>query len=209
MQILNNKNLCLENYKILKDKKFLKLNFFFRKRMTAHECLMHAWLTGDHSDRTNPISSSKYINFRNKIRAKYDHWEKFVLPIGRLAEYSALRKLLIDKYKIQDATIDRRQAAPRFIIKPKSAFAYEGQSVKFTCRIIAVAPAVLTWYHNNMELRQSVKFMKRYNGDNYTFIINRVKCDDRGEYVIRAENHYGYREEIVFLNVQRKFLIFF
>ena len=46
--------------------------------------------------------------------------------------------------------------------------------------------------------------MKRYHGDDYTFIINRVKLEDRGEYIIRAENHYGYREEVVFLNVQRK-----
>lgn len=49
--------------------------------------------------------------------------------------------------------------------------------------------------------------MKRYHGDDYTFIINRVKLEDRGEYVIRAENHYGYREEVVFLNVQRMFPI--
>lgn len=47
--------------------------------------------------------------------------------------------------------------------------------------------------------------MKRYHGDDYTFIINRVKLEDRGEYVIRAENHYGYREEVVFLNVQREY----
>lgn len=48
--------------------------------------------------------------------------------------------------------------------------------------------------------------MKRYAGDDYTFIINRVKLDDRGEYIIKAENHYGSREEVVFLNVQRKCL---
>lgn len=104
---------------------------------------------------------------------------------------------------------DRRQAAPRFVIKPQSAFAYEGQSVKFTCRVIAIAAPTLTWSHNNQELRQSVKFMKRYHGDDYTFIINRVKLEDRGEYVIRAENHYGYREEVVFLNVQRKYTFFY
>jgi hypothetical protein len=104
---------------------------------------------------------------------------------------------------------DRRQAAPRFVIKPTSAFCYEGQSVKFYCRVIAVAQPTLSWFHNNEELRQSVKFMKRYNGDDYTFIINRAKLDDRGEYIIRAENTYGYREEVVFLNVQRKYIFFF
>lgn len=51
--------------------------------------------------------------------------------------------------------------------------------------------------------------MKRYAGDDYTFIINRAKLDDRGEYIIKAENTYGYREEIVFLNVQRKYDFFF
>lgn len=102
--------------------------------------------------------------------------------------------------------LDRRQAAPRFVIKPQSAFAFEGQSAKFSCRVIAIAAPTLTWFYKNAELRQSVKFMKRYAGDDYTFIINRVKLEDRGEYIIRAENHYGYREEIVFLNVQRKFI---
>ncbi|KOX74016.1 Twitchin [Melipona quadrifasciata] len=149
-----------------------------------------------------PYNTNCKLNFRDRLRAKYENWDKYVLPIGRLAEYSSLRKLLIDKYKIYDSCFDRRQAAPRFVIKPTSAFAYEGQSVKFTCRVIAIASPTLTWFHNNQELRQSVKFMKRYHGDDYTFIINRVKLEDRGEYVIRAENHYGYREEVVFLNVQ-------
>ncbi|KAG8335958.1 myosin light chain kinase activity protein [Homalodisca vitripennis] len=172
------------------------------KRMTAHECLLHSWLTGDHSDRSAAINSSRYTKLRDKIRSKYDHWEDFVLPLGRLSEYSCLRKLLIEKYRIHETSFDRRQAAPRFVIKPNSAFAYEGQSVKFYCRVIAVATPTLTWFHNNQELRQSVKFMKRYAHDDYTFIINRVKLEDRGEYIIRAENHYGYREEVVFLNVQ-------
>ncbi len=71
--------------------------------MTAEECLMHAWLSGDHSNRTLEIEQSKYIKIRNRIRAKYDNWESFILPLGRLSEYSSLRKLLIDKYKIHDA----------------------------------------------------------------------------------------------------------
>ncbi|XP_065220483.1 twitchin isoform X27 [Planococcus citri] len=172
------------------------------KRMTAHECLLHPWLQGEHSKHKTTIDSSRYINLRDKLRNKYDNWDSFALPIGRLSEYSSLRKLMVEKYRIQDTSFDRRQAAPRFVIKPQSAFAYEGQSVKFYCRVIAVAQPTVTWYHNNEELRQSVKFMKRYAGDDYTFIINRVKLEDRGEYIIKAENHYGFREEVVFLNVQ-------
>ena len=51
--------------------------------MTAEECLMHAWLSGDHSNRTLEIEQSKYIKIRNRIRAKYDNWESFILPLGR------------------------------------------------------------------------------------------------------------------------------
>ena len=79
-----------------------------RKRMTAHECLLHPWLTGDHSNRTDVISSSRYTNMRDKIRAKYSDWDKFVLPIGRLAEYSSLRKLLVDKYRIYDSSFGKK-----------------------------------------------------------------------------------------------------
>lgn len=175
------------------------------KRMTAHECLLHPWLLGDHSELSVTISSSRYFAMRDRLRAKYPGWEDYLVPIGRLSEYSCLRKLLIERYRIHEYAFDRREAAPRFVIRPKSAFAYEGQSAKFYCRIIAVAPPTVSWTHNNSELKQSVKFMKRYAGDDFTFVINRVKLEDRGEYIIRAVNHYGVREEPIFLNVQREF----
>lgn len=79
------------------------LFLLFRKRMTAHECLLHPWLTGDHSKWTNPIANSRYLSIRDRLRAKYENWDKYVLPIGRLAEYSSLRKLLIEKYRIYDS----------------------------------------------------------------------------------------------------------
>lgn len=72
--------------------------------MTAHECLLHAWLVGDGSDKTATISTSRYINMRDRIRNKYSDWENFVLALGRLSEYSSLRKLLIEKYKIHQTS---------------------------------------------------------------------------------------------------------
>jgi hypothetical protein len=85
-----------------------KLNLELRKRMTAHECLTHAWLTGDHSNRTEIISQSRYLRIRDRIRAKYSDWNSFLLPIGRLAEYSALRKLLLEKYKIHETSFGKQ-----------------------------------------------------------------------------------------------------
>ena len=171
-------------------------------RMTAHECLLHSWLTGDHSHKTLEIARNRFFAIREKIRQKYANWNDYVLPMGRMSEFSSLRKLQMEKYRMQEVLIDRKCAAPRFVIKPQSTFTLEGQSARFTCRIISLTNCSVTWYHNNVELRQSVKYMKRYIGDDYTFIINRCKVDDRGEFIIHAENHYGVTEEPVFLNVQ-------
>lgn len=171
------------------------------RRMTVHECLRHPWLGGDRYKHTQKIAQQRYFSFRDNLRQKYEQYKNYILPIGRLAEYSSLRKLFVKKYDIQETSFDRRQAAPRLVIRPSSQFCYEGESVQFYCRCIATATPILTWSHNNIELRQSVKYMKRYIGNDYYFIINRVKLEDRGEYIIRAENHYGAREEIIFLNV--------
>jgi len=171
-------------------------------RLTAHECLLHPWLTGDHSHKTLEIARNRFFAIREKIRQKYANWNDFVLPMGRMSEFSSLRKLQMEKYRMQEVLIDRKCAAPRFVIKPQSTFTLEGQSARFTCRIISLTACSVSWYHNNVELRQSVKYMKRYIGDDYTFIINRCKVEDRGEFIIHAENHYGVTEEPVFLNVQ-------
>ncbi|XP_035210044.1 twitchin-like [Stegodyphus dumicola] len=173
------------------------------KRMTAHECLEHAWLKGEIEAPTTPIERNRYIKFRDRIRARYgDYWFSCVIPLGHISNYSCLRKLQEERYKIREFYFDRRQAAPRFVIRPQSTFVYEGQAAKFYCRIIAAFPATVSWYRDGYELKQSVKYMKRYQDDDYYFVLNRCKTEDRGEYIIRAENSYGFREEPVFLNVQ-------
>lgn len=75
--------------------------------MTAHECLRHPWLMGDEKSKTKLIDTSRYYRMRDKIRAKYSDWDSFILPIGRLAEYSSLRKLLVEKYKIYDSSFGK------------------------------------------------------------------------------------------------------
>jgi len=57
-------------------------------------------------------------------------------------------------------------------------------------------------FRDNKEIKQSVKYMKKYQDNDYTLVINRARLDDRGEYTVRAKNSYGTREEVVFLNVQ-------
>ena len=97
------------------------------KRLNAHECLQHQWLTGDHSHKTLEIARNRFFAIREKIRQKYANWNEFVLPLGRLSEFSSLRKLQTEKYRMQEVLIDRKCAAPRFVIKPQSTFALEGK----------------------------------------------------------------------------------
>lgn len=58
-----------------------------------------------------------------------------------------------------------------------------------------------------MELKQSMKFIKKYDSNKYTMIINRVKIDEDGEYIIRAKNSYGTTEEKVYLTVLSTFFL--
>jgi hypothetical protein len=55
-----------------------------------------------------------------------------------------------------------------------------------------------------MALTPGIKHMPKYSGNNYELRICRAKMEDKGEYIVRAENSYGSREEVAFLNVERK-----
>ncbi|CAG0924894.1 unnamed protein product, partial [Notodromas monacha] len=72
------------------------------KRMTAHECLIHAWLKGESKAGAESVGTGRHLAYRDKLRAKIPNWDTFLLPIGRLAEYSSLRQLYVEKYKIHE-----------------------------------------------------------------------------------------------------------
>lgn len=56
-----------------------------------------------------------------------------------------------------------------------------------------------------MEIRQSTKYSKKYDRNNYKLEIKRCVPDDKGEYIVRASNSYGEKEYAVFLTVERKY----
>ena len=58
-------------------------------------------------------------------------------------------------------------------------------------------------YFDGTPLNPSIKYMPKYSGNNYELRICRIKMEDKGEYVVKAENSYGSREEHVFLKVER------
>ena len=46
--------------------------------------------------------------------------------------------------------------------------------------------------------------MQKYSGREYELRISRVKVDDKGEVLVRAENSFGRKEEKANLKVERK-----
>lgn len=102
------------------------------KRMTAHECLEHVWLTGSGLGGSQPFDREA---FNARMQRLYSRLRKegimkeaqYRIFLGSLASRSRLR---ITRQGV-DLSFDRRQAAPRFVIRPVSQFCYEGQSVTF------------------------------------------------------------------------------
>jgi len=56
-------------------------------------------------------------------------------------------------------------------------------------------------------LNASLKYMPKYSGNDYELRIGRTKLEDKGEYIVRAVNSFGSKEESAVLNVERKFRV--
>lgn len=74
--------------------------FNFSARMTVHEALDHPWLREDHSDRDSRIPSSRYDDFRRRIRARYTGYPEPIIGLGRMGYWSSLRKNRPQEYNI-------------------------------------------------------------------------------------------------------------
>ncbi|RNA07318.1 Twitchin [Brachionus plicatilis] len=171
-------------------------------RLNVYEALEHPWLMDDTLSDLQ-IPSSKYDSIRSKIKDKYSSWPEPNPALGRIANFSSLRKLRPKEYKIYNSYFDRRDATPRFVIKPRNQQVQEGQSATFNCIILASSPPVVSWYQGGQEIKTSTKYWKRYNRNSYALEVRRCTLDDKGEFIVKAINSYGEREYNVFLNVER------
>ena len=50
--------------------------------------------------------------------------------------------------------------------------------------------------------------MQKYRGKDYELKISRVKMEDKGEYIVKAENSFGKREELGILKVDGELVLF-
>ncbi|XP_021346443.1 twitchin-like isoform X8 [Mizuhopecten yessoensis] len=172
------------------------------RRMTVHECLDHAWLKGDLSDRQTRIPSSRYDKIRARIAQRYADWPAPMPAIGRIANYSSLRKHRPKEYNIYDAYFDRKEAIPKFIRRPRNVVVGENQSARIDCKVIAASPPIITWHFNDNQLTQSIKYMQKYMGKEYQLKVSRCKAEDKGEYIVIAQNSFGRREEKATISVE-------
>uniref|UniRef100_A0A1I7VVS1 non-specific serine/threonine protein kinase n=1 Tax=Loa loa TaxID=7209 RepID=A0A1I7VVS1_LOALO len=173
-----------------------------KSRMTVHEALEHPWLSGVANNvPSQQIPNERYHSIRDSVRQRYDAWPEPNPPLGRISNYSSLKKHRPTEYHIHDTWFSREEGQPRFIVKPFSTSCNEGGNATFSCRVIASSPPIVTWHKDTDELKQSTKYMKKYTDNNYMITINRVKPEDAGEYTVRAKNSYGSKEEVAFLKV--------
>ncbi|CAL8090942.1 unnamed protein product [Calicophoron daubneyi] len=196
-----------ENFRNISD----KAKDFIRKllqkqpnqRMTVYEALEHPWLNeGITDEQRRRIPASRYKECQQRMHERIgENWSR-TPAIGHLANYSSLRQNRRQKYKIHDTEFDRREFGPRFIKWPHNQTVPEGNTAQFSCRVLALSEPVVTWAFDGVQLTQSVKYMQRYAGHDYSLKISRVKTDDAGHYTVRAENSYGRREYPVMLTVQ-------
>jgi len=172
------------------------------KRMNIFEAMEHPWLTEDMNLYKQRIPSHWYDGIRSRISKRYGDWDKPTPAIGRLANYSSLRKNRTKDHKIFDSFFDRREAWPKFVKKPKACVVKAGNAALYQCRVIALSPPTISWSIGGTGITPSLKYMPKYNGNNYELRVGRCKKEDEGQYSVRAENSYGSAECRVFLHVE-------
>ncbi|XP_067930808.1 twitchin-like [Watersipora subatra] len=162
-------------------------------RMTVHEALEHEWLKSDLPGLDKRISGNRYLGVRTRIHEKYGIDINSRLPaIGIVSNFSSIRKLRMNEYHIYVVEFDRREAAPRFIVKPGSSVVPENSTVHFHAAVIAASDPIVNWYFGDVQLTQSVKYMQKYSGKTYGLKVSRVrKSEDEGTYSVVATNSFG------------------
>lgn len=63
-----------------------------------------------------------------------DAWPEPYPPLGRISNFSSLKKHRPEEYQIHDTWFNREEGQPRFIIKPFSTSCSEGSNAVFFCK---------------------------------------------------------------------------
>jgi len=175
------------------------------ERMTVHAALKHPWLAHPTMEGVvgkKELPSEQFHTARDAVRSRYDSWPEPHPPLGRVANYSSLRTQRPTEYRIHEAVFEEAEAQPRFVSKPHGASCAEGQGASFFVKILSPTPVSVRWMRDGVEL-DAGRYVRVVKGTDYALTINGTTVEDRGEYMVRAENEFGYKEVPFFLNVLR------
>jgi hypothetical protein len=85
---------------LIDNKIFIRFVMFLSARMTVHDALDHPWLREDRPEWDSRIPSSRWDDVRKRIRGRYADYPDPVIGLGRMANWSSLRKNRPQEYSI-------------------------------------------------------------------------------------------------------------
>jgi len=95
--------------------------------------------------------------------------------------------------------------APVFELPLSDVMVSDGQKAVLECRVAATPAAEVTWYVDNVEIRQTDDYQIIYTQDGWCrLIIRDVMLEDEGEYTVKAVNEAGTCISTAYLTVLRK-----
>ncbi|XP_022091183.1 twitchin-like isoform X3 [Acanthaster planci] len=159
------------------------------QRMPAYEALEHPWLKEPSKWSRNRISTD-----RHKMLTERPGWlvGTQTIGIGRLSNTSTHRRRRpLEGDFIIEVAMSRKEARPRFVHRPIDTFAMEDRDATFKCVIAAPSEPVVTWWKDDKELKQSLKYKSKYDDVNYSLVIGRCQLEEAGQYMVKAVNSYG------------------
>ncbi|XP_071942196.1 twitchin-like isoform X2 [Antedon mediterranea] len=95
--------------------------------------------------------------------------------------------------------------APSFTMKPKINQSKDGTKLSFLCELTAEPEPTLTWYKDNVEIKQTgrYKMTVEYDDEGYYFVllsVSDVTEKDGGKYTVVAKNSLGETKSTIDLN---------
>jgi len=95
--------------------------------------------------------------------------------------------------------------APVFELPLSDVVVVDGCKAVLECRVAATPAAELTWYVDNVEIRQTDDYQVMYTQDGWCrLVIRDVMLEDEGEYTVKAVNEAGTCISTAYLTVLRK-----
>jgi len=125
----------------------------------------------------------------------------FVVPAVQMVERLGAELRRADESHVSALSL----MAPVFELPLSDVVVVDGRKALLECRVAATPAAELTWYVDNVEIRQTDDYQMIYTEDGWCrLVIRDVMLEDEGEYTVKAVNEAGTCISTAYLTVLRK-----